>query len=52
MPPVKSSRPSHLDGNPFFVRLEPDPGFLLGSVLVGVLIAGFVLVGLSLIGAF
>ncbi len=52
MPTVKSPRPDHLAGNPFFIRPEPDPGFLLGSLLVGVLIGGFVLVGLALMGAF
>lgn len=49
---VKTPAQNRQPGNPFQPRLTDDQGFLLGSSLVAMMLAGFVLLGLAYIGAF
>lgn len=48
---VKTAAQNRQPGNPFQPRPTGDQGFLLGSSLVAMLLAGFVLLGLAYLGA-
>ncbi|MBN9232734.1 MULTISPECIES: hypothetical protein [Phyllobacteriaceae] len=49
---VKSLSSNQQRATPFQPHLSDDPGFLLGSVLTALLLAGFVLIGLAWLGVF